>query len=369
MSREQPPFLVLLGVVCLAISLLPACSAETRHKIISAVFDGADSPRPPTRMVRRDLLHEIEDLKQQLAEAKQVLADAREGGKTGKGIEPSEKNQLSILQAKRWDDVAQLLPKDKAGQVDWEQALKAGVIAPRSSFDPKAPDQAVLELDIELTSSANKLFGVTFSHSAHTRWLTCNNCHPAIFPLRQAKPTIVTMAKIQAGEYCGACHGRVAFSTGKDCSRCHKKQFSTAPEWIPPEPRKPIESAKSWGDAAKALPVTEGMTDWVKALSQGVIAPRAGIDPKSQDEAVLPLDVELVPAAGEMFKAIFSHKTHTELLSCPNCHTGIFQMAKGADAITMEKINAGQFCGACHGKVAFSAAACGRCHAAMAGGK
>jgi c(7)-type cytochrome triheme protein len=246
--------------------------------------------------------------------------------------------------------------------------LKPGAIAPRPSPDPSAPDQAVLELDVELASSGNKINNVTFSHGAHTRWLTCNNCHPAVFPLRQAQQQPTTMAKIRAGQSCGVCHGRVAFAVNTECSRCHA-QAASAVKWQPPEPRKPIERARSWEEAAKTLPVTDGMVDWTKALSQGVIAPRAGIDPKAEDQAVLPLDVELIPAMGEMFKVVFSHKSHTEWLGCPNCHTGIFQMAKGAGAMTMEKINSGELCGACHGKVAFPPTACARCHPAMGGGK
>ncbi len=350
----------------LAFALLPGCSAETQQWILTTFFDGVDTPPPPTHRVRRDLQREIEELKRELAESRQKLAAGQEAGKAGKG--PGGGTAAPIEQAKSWQEAAQLLPKDKSGQVDWVQALKAGAIAPRPSPDPKAPDQAVLELDIELASSANKLFGVTFSHGAHTRWLTCSNCHPAVFPLRQAQPTLVTMAKIQAGQYCGACHGRVAFSAGRDCSRCHTKNLA-AVEWRPPEARKPIERAKNWQEAAKALPVTDGMVNWSKALTQGVIAPRPGIDPKAEDQAVFPLDVELIPAAGEMFKAIFSHKSHTEWLGCVNCHNDIFQMAKGAAKMTMETINAGQYCGVCHGKVAFPATACGGCHTAMAGGK
>lgn len=348
----------------MAAFVLTACNAETRQKILSTFFDGTDTAPPPTTRVRRDLEREVEDLKRKLTESQQEVKAAQEAAKGKAG----ERTAPPIEKAQSWVEAEKILPKDKVGKVDWVQALKARAIAPRPSPNPADPEQAVLDLDIELASSPNKLFGVTFSHSAHTSWLACVSCHPAIFPLRQAKPTVITMAKIQAGQYCGVCHGRVAFSAGSDCSRCHKKN-SLAEEWRSPEPRKPIETAKSWDEVAKILPAADGTVDWSKALSQGVIAPRAGIDPKTEDQPVLPLDVELVPAAGDMFKVIFPHKTHTEWLGCPNCHTGIFQMAKGADAITMEKINAGQYCGVCHGKVAFPATTCGRCHPALAGGK
>jgi c(7)-type cytochrome triheme protein len=109
--------------------------------------------------------------------------------------------------------------------------------------------------------------------------------------------------------------------------------------------------------------------NWVAAVDKGAIAPQAGLTPEAKSKDVMDLDVELVPEAGEMFKAVFPHKTHTAVLGCENCHPGIFQMAKGTAPITMAKINAGEYCGVCHGKVAFGADACGRCHPAMAGGQ
>ncbi len=361
--NRRATILVLVAGGMLAVTLLAGCSAETRQKILSSVFDGVtETAPPPTRRVRRDLLREIEDLKRELAEA-------REAAKAKKESAPSEEPVPPVEQAKTWEEAAGLLPKDAAGRADWVQALKTRTIAPRPGLEPKTPEQAVLELDVDLASSRSKLFSVTFPHAAHTRWLTCGNCHPSIFPLRRgAPPTVVTMARIRAGEYCGACHGRVAFGAEGECARCHAAIPARA-DWRPTEePRKPIERAASWEEAARLLPVTAGASDWAKALAEGVIAPRPGLDPKAAEEPVFPLDVELVPAGNPAFKVVFPHGAHTGLLACVSCHPAIFQMAKGADPISMEKIFAGQYCGACHGKVAFPVTACGRCHPAMAGG-
>ncbi|MFQ5852116.1 MAG: c(7)-type cytochrome triheme domain-containing protein [Candidatus Binatia bacterium] len=355
-----------LGLILLTggwIALFTGCSAESRHNILSTIFDGVDSPPPPTRRVRRDLLREIEELKRQLAEA-QEAAKSREGDAGDEEVTPP------VEQARNWEKALELLPKDQAGHADWVQALEGGTIAPRPGIGPKTPEQAVLDLDLELSSSGNKLFTVKYPHAPHTQWLACKNCHPAIFPLkRQGEPTVITMAKINDGQYCGVCHGKVAFGTEGRCARCHTK-IPAKGEWQPPEKaQKPIELAATWEEAAKLLPVRAGSADWAKALADGVIAPRPGIDPKASDQPVLPLDVERVPAAGQMFKAIFPHKAHTTWLSCTNCHPAIFQMVKGANSISMEKINAGKYCGVCHGKVAFPVTACGRCHPAMSGGQ
>ncbi len=70
----------------------------------------------------------------------------------------------------------------------------------------------------------------------------------------------------------------------------------------------------------------------------------------------------------------FSHEEHKERVGgCTACHTKIFKMKKGQDGpFTMERINNGQLCGACHNgttkikdKEVFAAADkanCERCH-------
>ncbi len=135
-----------------------------------------------------------------------------------------------------------------------------------------------------------------------------------------------------------------------------------------PEPEKPAVS-RDWPQLLSQLPRdAAGGVDWVRALEDKRIEPKAGLDAAAPNQPVLPLDVELIPKNQPLFKAIFSHKAHTEWLGCANCHPGIFQMRRGADPITMAKIFAGEYCGRCHGKVAFApATGCPRCHTALKG--
>jgi c(7)-type cytochrome triheme protein len=70
----------------------------------------------------------------------------------------------------------------------------------------------------------------------------------------------------------------------------------------------------------------------------------------------------------------FSHEKHKERAEkCTVCHTKVFKMKKGQTGVlTMEKMKAGEQCGACHngktevgGKVAFTVddkANCEKCH-------
>ena len=122
-----------------------------------------------------------------------------------------------------------------------------------------------------------------------------------------------------------------------------------------------------WAARLAELPKdASGAIDWVKALDEKLIEPKPGLDDKTEDEPVLDMEVELIPKDAPDFKVAYPHKIHTELLACRNCHTDIFQMEKGADAITMDKIFAGEYCGRCHGKVAFDVASgCPRCHLGM----
>lgn len=122
-----------------------------------------------------------------------------------------------------------------------------------------------------------------------------------------------------------------------------------------------------WPSKLEALPKeAAGGTDWVTALNQGLITPKPGLDPKTEEETVMDLDVELTPKDAPEFKVTYPHKPHTQHLACANCHPAIFQMEAGADPITMEKVFAGEYCGRCHGTVAFDpASACPRCHLSM----
>ena len=116
-----------------------------------------------------------------------------------------------------------VLPKTQLGYVDWVAAIKQGVLQPRESLDPSVAPSPPLNLDIIFkTSHAYPIPDVVFPHAPHTVWLECNNCHPALFIMKQgANP--VSMERIIKGEFCGRCHGTVAFPI-VDCFRCHSRK-------------------------------------------------------------------------------------------------------------------------------------------------
>ena len=111
------------------------------------------------------------------------------------------------------------LPQDARGKPDWVRSLREGLIQPRASVRGDQEAMQVLELDILMKNTAQMPY-VKFPHGAHTQWLACTNCHDGLFvPKAGANPT--TMPKILAGESCGVCHAKVAFTAMFTCERCH----------------------------------------------------------------------------------------------------------------------------------------------------
>jgi c(7)-type cytochrome triheme protein len=66
---------------------------------------------------------------------------------------------------------------------------------------------------------------VIFDGKTHAeKNLKCSECHPKIFPMK--KGATITMAEMNAGKNCGACHnGEKAFKPGDaaNCGKCHKR--------------------------------------------------------------------------------------------------------------------------------------------------
>ncbi len=99
---------------------------------------------------------------------------------------------------------------------------------------------------------------------------------------------------------------------------------------------------------------------WVEALRSGAIQPRTNIYPETKVEL---LDSEVIlKRTGDAKWVRFPHRPHTEWLDCKNCHDKIFQKKAGATRIGMFAILQGEFCGRCHGAVAFPLTECNRCH-------
>ena len=125
--------------------------------------------------------------------------------------------------------------------------------------------------------------------------------------------------------------------------------------------------AIDWKARYAELPRTDGGdVAWVKALEDKLVTPKPGIADDVKDEDATDMDTELATSGQAEYKVMFPHKAHTEWVACPVCHTGIFEMERGKTKMTMDAMNGGAQCGACHGKVAApDLTACPVCHKEM----
>jgi c(7)-type cytochrome triheme protein len=113
------------------------------------------------------------------------------------------------------------LPEERFGnRIDWNKALEDGLLQPANklSIDPSGEigfaNTILLEAEWPMVPDA------TFPHGRHTKWLDCNDCHPNIFNIKKKFTAGLRMGSIIELQYCGICHGTVAFPL-TDCSRCH----------------------------------------------------------------------------------------------------------------------------------------------------
>jgi c(7)-type cytochrome triheme protein len=107
-------------------------------------------------------------------------------------------------------------------------AVAAGLLLASSGEAQKAP--APMAFDKGKDSPGT----VTFDHEKHKAAGIdkCTACHTKIFKMKKGQTGPLTMAKIDGGELCGACHngktqqgGKVVFASNDkaNCERCHKK--------------------------------------------------------------------------------------------------------------------------------------------------
>lgn len=123
--------------------------------------------------------------------------------------------------------------------------------------------------------------------------------------------------------------------------------------------------------ALDALPKDPaGLVNWTAAVAQGVINPKGSLDPLAEEDPPLNLNIFIEAKVPLMSNVLFPHSIHTYWLSCNNCHPQIFIPEAGANPISMDEIFEGQWCGRCHGKVAFAfwpRENCLRCHVVLKG--
>jgi c(7)-type cytochrome triheme protein len=221
--------------------------------------------------------------------------------------------------------------------------------------DPPPPEEYG-NLLISRGSAAGEVKPASFSHWIHRQKHTCRVCHFELQFNFEANTTEITEEANRAGQFCGSCHdGKELFGHEKpeDCERCHNGDLRRGAErfeylWRLPEAR--------YGNRI----------DWDAALEAGLIKPanKLAIDPTG--EIGFSSTIRLETVVVRVASASFPHGKHARWLDCNDCHPGLFNIKrKFTVGLSMWNIVDGQYCGVCHGSVAFPLSDCTRCHPDM----
>ena len=210
-----------------------------------------------------------------------------------------------------------------------------------------------------------------FSHKFHlAKSPDCGSCHPSVFAAGTNKH--FTMADMEKGKSCGACHnGKKAFGLDK-CVTCHPvkeitfKVKETGPTLF--SHKFHIEVADCGKCHSKLYTPNQknrrvGMAAMEKGKSCGACHNSKQAFSVKDCSKCHPVR-ELVFEDKTLGNVIFSHKNHTGLYTCVDCHNKFYQTFRSKVKVSMREMEDGKSCGGCHdGKTAFSVKdKCGTCH-------
>jgi len=223
----------------------------------------------------------------------------------------------------------------------------------------------------EIAYRVNATGATHFSHKKHLEIdPDCSACHPAVFAAGRNKRA--TMKDMENGKSCGACHnGKSAFDI-KSCTTCHPagdiifKVKETGPTRFPHAEH--IEAHHCSDCHTKLYPTTRRskkvtMAEMEKGKSCGACHNGKDGFPLKNCTSCHPAK-ELTFEVKDAGNVAFSHKSHTGLYSCGECHASLFAPSRSTTKVSMKEMESGKFCGACHdGKNAFSVKdKCEKCH-------
>lgn len=222
--------------------------------------------------------------------------------------------------------------------------------------------------EVYATKDAGK---VVFSHKTHLAQKdirnNCKTCHNAIYDMK--KRTRHTMAAMEEGKSCGACHnGKRAFSIDR-CARCHEVRdvvfqvAATGPTKF--SHKKHIAKRQCGACHPQLYKIGQSNITGMAAMEEGK---SCGACHNGKEAFAIGKcsrchpTKELKIAVKETGPVSFSHKKHVAVSRCENCHTKLYPTS-GRNRVTMAEMEKGKSCGACHnGTGAFALQKCKGCH-------
>lgn len=232
--------------------------------------------------------------------------------------------------------------------------LPAGALA-HFDMPPLPPSDEYGNVLIDRLSAKNRMRPVTFSHWSHRKLFTCRVCHTELEFAMKRNASGITENANRNGKFCGACHdGQTAFRHADNCDKCHSGTTQYGKEKFSAFFNTPVSSTQ-FGNGI----------DWVAMLAEKHIKPVNHLRKAPQAmkyDKQLSLEAEWSIIA----PAVFPHKEHVQWLDCSSCHPEPFNIKKKTTKhFSMGAMLQGEFCGACHLKVAFPLDDCRRCHPDM----
>lgn len=215
---------------------------------------------------------------------------------------------------------------------------------------------------------------IPFSHEDHLKSLSnnCAACHNSVFHISRKNNPTFTMADMEKGKSCGACHNKENPKTPqlKNCSACHI--VDAVPMTIPDFGTLIFKHSKHLGmftctDCHNSLYKTDksnphfSMFQMQQGKSCGSCHDGSSAFSVKGD-CVKCHQVRDIPMAGS---SVFSHSAHLNMsFKCSECHNKIFTPGPNRISHTMIDMEAGKSCGACHdANTAFSVKGdCQKCH-------
>jgi len=221
----------------------------------------------------------------------------------------------------------------------------------------------------EITYQVKQTGAVHFSHARHTKEMQCDACHSSIFVAGPNRT--FTMAEMEKGKSCGACHNGTKASGIEKCGTCHPTKEivfqvkQTGPTRF--SHNKHTEQYQCAVCHAKLYPIGPSKHTSMAAMEKGK---SCGACHNGKEAFAVAECAKCHPVKDIHFKLStaanvkFSHTSHLGMYKCGSCHTGTFPLRTGNKPVTMSEMRKAKSCGACHdGTTAFTVRGnCDSCH-------
>ncbi|HZV82217.1 MAG TPA: cytochrome c3 family protein [Geobacteraceae bacterium] len=246
---------------------------------------------------------------------------------------------------------------------------RLGIIVSAAMLTITAPMASGYELK-NITYRTGDIGKVVFSHKDHLRQKTIRNNCKACHREGTNKLSRHSMAELEQGKSCGACHNGTRAFAITACDRCHPaRQVTLKDKGVGTI----IFSHKSHFQRERCESCHAGIFRAGPNRPVGMAAMEKGKSCGACHDRKTAFGLEKCtschPAAEVSYRnsggtVIFSHELHLGMYGCRECHGGIYGTPGKRLTAGMAEMEKGKSCGSCHDdRQAFTVKGnCARCH-------